>query len=107
VIREAKVPHLGWIGIFIRLNDKRFIYVEPILTPRGTPDGDLALGDLIEGVRFKYRKDLMMEAQKADLGTLGFGRQMDESGKYLDFKTACRSSFGWSAILQAAISIRA
>jgi hypothetical protein len=37
---------------------------------------------------------LMMEGQKADFGTFGFGRQMDEYGKYLDFRTAWRKSFG-------------
>jgi hypothetical protein len=30
----------------------------------------------------------MMEAQKADFGVLGLGRQIEESGKYFDFKTA-------------------
>jgi hypothetical protein len=29
-----------------------------------------------------------MENQKADLGVLGFGRQMEESGNYFYFKTA-------------------
>jgi hypothetical protein len=49
----------------------------------------------------------MMEAQKADRGAFGFGRQIEESGKYLDFNTAWRKSFGCSAILQAAMSMRA
>jgi hypothetical protein len=34
-----------------------------------------------------------MEAQKADLDTLVFGHQIEESGKYLDFNTAWRKSF--------------
>jgi hypothetical protein len=35
-----------------------------------------------------------MEDQKADFGVFGFGRQMEESGKYLDLRTAWRKSFG-------------
>jgi hypothetical protein len=30
---------------------------------------------------------LIMEAQKADFGTFEFGRQSEESGKYLDLST--------------------
>jgi hypothetical protein len=29
-----------------------------------------------------------MEVQNADLGVFGLGLQIEESGKYLDFKTA-------------------
>jgi hypothetical protein len=47
-----------------------------------------------------------MEAQKADFGVLGFGLQMEESGKYFDFKTPWRKLLGWSAILKAAIRMR-
>jgi hypothetical protein len=35
-----------------------------------------------------------MEAQKADLGTLVFERQIEELGKYLDFNTAWRKLSG-------------
>jgi hypothetical protein len=31
-----------------------------------------------------------MEAQKADFGAFEFGRQIEESGKYFDFKTSWR-----------------
>ena len=51
-------------------------------------------------------KILITELQKADLGTFGFGRHMDEEGKYLDFKTSCGKLLGWSVILHAAISMR-
>jgi hypothetical protein len=48
-----------------------------------------------------------MEDQKADFGTFGFARQIEESGKYLDLRTAWRKLFGFSAILHAAVRIRA
>jgi hypothetical protein len=35
-----------------------------------------------------------MEAQKDDFGEFEFGRQIDESGKYLDLRTECRKQFG-------------
>jgi hypothetical protein len=35
-----------------------------------------------------------MEAQKAEFGVFGLGLQIEESGKYLDFNTAWRKSFG-------------
>jgi hypothetical protein len=33
-------------------------------------------------------KILSTDAQKADFGTFEFGRQIEESGKYFDFRTA-------------------
>jgi hypothetical protein len=36
----------------------------------------------------------IMEAQKADLGVFGLGRQIEELGKYLDLSTAWRKLFG-------------
>lgn len=39
-------------------------------------------------------RTLIMDARKADLGGFEFGRQMEESGKYLDLSTTCKKSFG-------------
>jgi hypothetical protein len=36
----------------------------------------------------------MMDAQKADFGTFELGHQIEEFGKYLDLRTACRKSLG-------------
>jgi hypothetical protein len=43
-----------------------------------------------------------MEAQKADLGLEGLGRQKEVSWKYIDFRMAWMWLLGFSAILQAA-----
>jgi hypothetical protein len=48
-----------------------------------------------------------MEAQKADFGAFEFGRQIEELGKYLDLRTACRKLFCLSAILHTTLRIRA
>jgi hypothetical protein len=52
-------------------------------------------------------RTLIIEDQKADFGTLGFGRQMEESRRYLDLSTLWRKSFGWSANLQGDMRIKA
>ena len=48
----------------------------------------------------------MIEAQKADFGLFGFGRQIEESGKYFAFKTKCRWSWVFWAIRQADMRMR-
>jgi hypothetical protein len=103
---DPKIINLGIIREISRLNDETIVDIRPTITPRSAPYRYVSLSNLIEAMYFENEQHFRIEAQKADLGILEFGRQMEECGKYLDLRIACKKSLGWSTILQDAIRIR-
>jgi hypothetical protein len=57
LVVKPKISDLSWISVGGVLDYKIVIDFGPILAPGGTPEGNIALSNLVEGVGLKDRKD--------------------------------------------------
>jgi hypothetical protein len=61
---------LSRINIIVRLSYKRVIDVSPTCKPRGAPNRNITLSDLVETVGFEYRQNLDNRSPEGRFGSI-------------------------------------
>ena len=69
-ILNPQVLYLCRIRVVVGLNDKGVINMSPVLTPRSTPNTDLSLRNLVEGMGLKDGKHFDDGSPKGRFGSI-------------------------------------